>query len=140
MRGIFKILCLKRKGKRSKRVEERNRYGVEVCNEYRVLNEMLCGCERVVVNFLLCDFQAMQHQISHVATQLEAARLLTYNAVRLKEAGRPFIKEACMAKYFSSEVTDSLTHSLHPHLHNHVHYSTSAPGTTALGIINTLIT
>lgn len=47
----------------------------------------------------------MQHQISHVATQIEAARLLTYNAARMKEAGRPFIKEACMAKYFSAEVS-----------------------------------
>ena len=51
-----------------------------------------------------CVFQGLQHQISHVATQIEAARLLTYNAARLKEAGRPFIKEACMAKYFTSEV------------------------------------
>lgn len=50
----------------------------------------------------------MQHQIAHVATQLEAARLLTYNAARLKEAGRPFIKEACMAKYFASEVSARL--------------------------------
>lgn len=49
-------------------------------------------------------FQGMQHQIAHVATQIEAARLLTYNAARLKEAGRPFIKEACMAKYFCAEV------------------------------------
>ncbi|KAG8441535.1 hypothetical protein GDO86_007054 [Hymenochirus boettgeri] len=46
----------------------------------------------------------MQHQIAQVATQLEATRLLTYNAARLKEAGRPFKKEACMAKYYSSEV------------------------------------
>lgn len=50
-------------------------------------------------------FQGMQHQIAHVATQIEATRLLTYNAARLKEAGRPFIKEACMAKYFSAEVS-----------------------------------
>lgn len=50
-------------------------------------------------------FQGMQHQIAHVATQIEAARLLTYNAARLKEAGRPFIKEACMAKYFTAEVS-----------------------------------
>lgn len=46
----------------------------------------------------------MQHQISHIATQLECARLLVYNAARLKEAGKPFIKEAAMAKYFASEV------------------------------------
>lgn len=55
------------------------------------------------------DFQGMQHQISQVATQLEAARLLTYNAARLREAGRPFKKEACMAKYFSSEMASMTT-------------------------------
>lgn len=54
---------------------------------------------------VLFVFQGMQHQIAHVATQIEASRLLTYNAARLKEAGRPFIKEACMAKYFSAEVS-----------------------------------
>ncbi|ROI83838.1 Short/branched chain specific acyl-CoA dehydrogenase, mitochondrial [Anabarilius grahami] len=53
--------------------------------------------------------QGLQHQIAHVATQLEAARLLTYNAARLKEAGRPFIKEACMAKYFTAEVATLTT-------------------------------
>jgi short/branched chain acyl-CoA dehydrogenase len=46
----------------------------------------------------------MQHQISQIAIQLECARLLVYNAARLKEAGKPFIKEAAMAKYYSSEV------------------------------------
>ena len=44
----------------------------------------------------------MQHQIAQVATQIECARLLVYNAARLKEAGLPFVKEAAMAKYFSS--------------------------------------
>lgn len=44
----------------------------------------------------------MQHQIAKVATQIECARLLVYNAARLKEAGLPFIKQAAMAKYFSS--------------------------------------
>ncbi|KAE8590186.1 hypothetical protein XENTR_v10017974 [Xenopus tropicalis] len=60
--------------------------------------------QRVQFGKRIFDFQGMQHQISHVATQLEATRLLTYNAARLKEAGRDFKKEACMAKYFSSEV------------------------------------
>lgn len=60
--------------------------------------------QRIQFGKRIFDFQGMQHQISHVATQLEAARLLTYNAARLREAGRPFKKEACMAKYFSSEV------------------------------------
>jgi short/branched chain acyl-CoA dehydrogenase len=44
----------------------------------------------------------MQHQIAQVGTQIECARLLVYNAARLKEAGLPFVKEAAMAKYFSS--------------------------------------
>ena len=46
----------------------------------------------------------MQHQIAHVFTQLEAARLLVYNAARRKEAGLPFLREACMAKLYASEV------------------------------------
>uniref|UniRef100_A0A674HR49 Short/branched chain specific acyl-CoA dehydrogenase, mitochondrial n=1 Tax=Taeniopygia guttata TaxID=59729 RepID=A0A674HR49_TAEGU len=53
--------------------------------------------------------QGMQHQIAQVATQLEAARLLTYNAARLAEAGRPAIKEASMAKYFTAEVATLTT-------------------------------
>jgi len=46
----------------------------------------------------------MQHQIAHVATQIEACRLLVYNAARKKEAGEPFVKEAAMAKLYASEV------------------------------------
>jgi hypothetical protein len=45
--------------------------------------------------------------VAQVATQLEAARLLTYNAARLVVAGKPFIKEAAMAKYYASEVRKS---------------------------------
>ncbi|KAK4689677.1 short-chain 2-methylacyl-CoA dehydrogenase, partial [Tremellales sp. Uapishka_1] len=48
--------------------------------------------------------QGMGFQFAEVATEIEAARLLTYNAARLKEEGRPFTKEAAMAKYFSSVV------------------------------------
>jgi short-chain 2-methylacyl-CoA dehydrogenase len=44
----------------------------------------------------------MQHQIAEIATQIEAARLLVYNAARLREAGQPFVKQASMAKLFSS--------------------------------------
>ncbi|KAM4525339.1 short/branched chain specific acyl-CoA dehydrogenase, mitochondrial [Odontesthes bonariensis] len=65
--------------------------------------------QRVQFGKRIFDFQGMQHQIAHVATQIEAARLLTYNAARLKEAGRPFIKEACMAKYFTAEVASLTT-------------------------------
>nr|XP_025973920.1 short/branched chain specific acyl-CoA dehydrogenase, mitochondrial isoform X2 [Dromaius novaehollandiae] len=65
--------------------------------------------ERVQFGKSVFDFQGMQHQIAHVATQLEAARLLTYNAARLAAAGRPFIKEASMAKYYAAEVATLTT-------------------------------
>jgi len=57
----------------------------------------------------IARFQAVQFQIAELATQLEAARLLTYNAARLKDARLPFVKEAAMAKYFSSEVAEKVT-------------------------------
>ncbi|XP_067389566.1 short/branched chain specific acyl-CoA dehydrogenase, mitochondrial isoform X1 [Emydura macquarii macquarii] len=60
--------------------------------------------ERVQFGKSIFDFQGMQHQIAQVATQLEAARLLTYNAARRVEMGRSFIKEASMAKYYAAEV------------------------------------
>ena len=46
----------------------------------------------------------MQHQIASLATEIEAARLLTYNAARLRDANLPFVKEAAMAKLYASEV------------------------------------
>ncbi|CAF1171470.1 unnamed protein product, partial [Adineta steineri] len=50
------------------------------------------------------DFQGMQHQIASLATEIEAARLLTYNAARLRDAKLPFVKQAAMAKLYASEV------------------------------------
>ena len=54
----------------------------------------------------IADFQAIQFQLAHLATEVEAARLMTYNAARLKDAGLPFLKEAAMAKYFCSQVAE----------------------------------
>jgi butyryl-CoA dehydrogenase/short/branched chain acyl-CoA dehydrogenase len=54
----------------------------------------------------LADFQAMQFQLAEMATEIEAARLLVYNAARLKDAGHEFLKEAAMAKYFASHVAE----------------------------------
>nr|XP_045217643.1 short/branched chain specific acyl-CoA dehydrogenase, mitochondrial isoform X3 [Macaca fascicularis] len=65
--------------------------------------------ERMQFGKRLFDFQGLQHQVAHMATQLEAARLLTYNAARLLEAGKPFIKEASMAKYYASEIAGQTT-------------------------------
>lgn len=53
---------------------------------------------------MLRVFQSMQHQVAHVMTQIEAARLLVYNAARMKDAGQNVVKEAAMAKYFCGEV------------------------------------
>jgi hypothetical protein len=52
------------------------------------------------------DFQGMEHQYAQVAMEIEAARLLTYNAARMKEAGVPFVKEAAMAKLYASQVAE----------------------------------
>jgi alkylation response protein AidB-like acyl-CoA dehydrogenase len=60
--------------------------------------------ERKQFGTRLCDFQGMQFQFADLATEIESARLLVYNAARLKDAGRPFLKEAAMAKLKSSIV------------------------------------
>ncbi len=52
------------------------------------------------------QFQAIQFQIAHLATDIEAARLMVYNAARLKDSGGSFLKEAAMAKYFASQVAE----------------------------------
>ena len=54
----------------------------------------------------IAEFQAIQFQLARLATDVEAARLMTYNAARLKDAGLPFLKEAAMAKYFCSQVAE----------------------------------
>jgi len=54
----------------------------------------------------IADFQGIQFQLARLATEVEAARLMTYNAARLKDAGQPFVKEAAMAKYFCSQVAE----------------------------------
>jgi short/branched chain acyl-CoA dehydrogenase len=57
----------------------------------------------------ISKFQAVQFQIAQLATELEAARLLTYNAARLKDAKLGFVKEAAMAKYFASQAAERVT-------------------------------
>ena len=54
----------------------------------------------------IIGFQGLEFQYAQVATELEAARLMVYNAARLKDAGQPFVKEAAMAKLFSSQVAE----------------------------------
>ncbi|HMH11556.1 MAG TPA: acyl-CoA dehydrogenase [Edaphobacter sp.] len=54
----------------------------------------------------IVEFQAMQFQLAEMATDIEAARLLVYNAARLKDAKLDFLKEAAMCKYFASQVAE----------------------------------
>jgi butyryl-CoA dehydrogenase/short/branched chain acyl-CoA dehydrogenase len=57
----------------------------------------------------IADFQAIQFQLADMATGIEAARLLTYNAARLRDSGAPFIKEAAMSKLASSRMAEHVT-------------------------------
>ncbi len=57
----------------------------------------------------LVDFQGVQFQLARMATDVEASRLLVYNAARLRDAGTPFLTEAAMCKLFSSEAAERVT-------------------------------
>src|SRR5450631_1475621 len=54
------------------------------------------------------EFQGVQFDLARMAIQVEAARLLVYNAARLRDAGLPFLTEAAMAKYYSSEIAEQV--------------------------------
>lgn len=54
------------------------------------------------------EFQGVQFNLAEMAVQVEAARLMVYNAARLRDAGMPFVAEAAMAKYFSSQIAESV--------------------------------
>jgi alkylation response protein AidB-like acyl-CoA dehydrogenase len=57
----------------------------------------------------IADFQGVQFQLARAATDVEAARLMVYNAARLRDGGQPFLKEAAMCKLFSSEVAERVS-------------------------------
>ncbi len=57
----------------------------------------------------LSEFQGIQFQVAQAATELEAARLMVYNAARLKDAGQDIAREGAMAKLYSSQVAERVT-------------------------------
>jgi alkylation response protein AidB-like acyl-CoA dehydrogenase len=65
--------------------------------------------ERKQFGKTISDFQGVQFQIAQMATEIEAARLMVYNAARMKDAGVPFVKEAAMTKLFCSQVAERVT-------------------------------
>ncbi|GBG25190.1 Short/branched chain specific acyl-CoA dehydrogenase, mitochondrial [Hondaea fermentalgiana] len=96
------------------------KYAIEILNEGRIGIAAQClgmaqGAfdatlpylhERKQFGSFIGDFQAMQHQVAQCAVEIEAARLLTYNAARKKMNGENFTKEAAMAKYYASGVAE----------------------------------
>jgi alkylation response protein AidB-like acyl-CoA dehydrogenase len=82
--------------------------------------------ERKQFGTRLADFQAIQFQLAQASTELEAARLLVYNAARLKDSGQPFTREAAAAKLFASQVCERIT-SLCVELHGGYGYTKDYP-------------
>jgi len=64
--------------------------------------------ERKQFGKTIAEFQGVQFELAKMAIEVEAARLLTYNAARLRDAGRPFLAEAAIAKYYSSEIAEKV--------------------------------
>ena len=104
--------------------EEGNGYkvAIETLNEGRIgIGAQMVGLAQGVFDFGLhyskerqqfgkpvSSFQGMQFQLAQAATELEAARLMVYNAARLKEAGKSFTKESAMAKLYSSQLAQKI--------------------------------
>ncbi len=65
--------------------------------------------ERKQFGKALAEFQGIQFQVAQAATELEAARLMVYNAARLKDAGRDIAREGAMAKLYSSQMAERVT-------------------------------
>ncbi|CAM9561977.1 unnamed protein product [Discosporangium mesarthrocarpum] len=96
------------------------KYAIEILNEGRIgigaqMVGLSRGCmdstmpylfERSQFGQLVGDFQGMQHQYAQIATEIEAASALYRSSARLKEAGKPFVKEAAMTKLYTSQVAE----------------------------------
>lgn len=65
--------------------------------------------ERKQFGKAISDFQGVQFQLAQMATEIEAARMMVYNAARMKDAGMNFVKEAAMVKLFASQVAERVT-------------------------------
>ena len=82
--------------------------------------------ERTQFGRAVSEFQAVQFQLAQAATEIEAARLMTWNAARLRDAGRPFLTEGAMAKLYSSQMAERVT-SLAVQLFGGVGYTKDYP-------------
>jgi short-chain 2-methylacyl-CoA dehydrogenase len=64
--------------------------------------------ERKQFGKAIAEFQGVQFDLAEMAIDVEAARLMVYNAARLRDAGMPFVTEAAMCKYFASQVAEKV--------------------------------
>jgi alkylation response protein AidB-like acyl-CoA dehydrogenase len=94
------------------RVPKQNVLG-EVGKGYKIaietLNEGRIGIGAQMVGTAQGALDDVQFELAEMATQVEAARLMVYNAARLRDAKQPFVHQAAMAKLFSSEVAERVT-------------------------------
>lgn len=95
---------------------------IETLNEGRIgigaqMIGIAQGAYEATVNYIkgreqfgkkISDFQGVQFQLAEMRVQLEAARLLVYNAARLKDSGQNFVKEAAIAKYYASKAAEKI--------------------------------
>jgi butyryl-CoA dehydrogenase/short/branched chain acyl-CoA dehydrogenase len=65
--------------------------------------------ERTAFGKPICSFQGVQFPLAEMAAELEAARLMVYNAARMKDAGKSFVSTAAKTKYFTSVVAERIT-------------------------------
>ena len=98
------------------------KYAIETLNEGRIgIGAQMVGIaqgafdagvqyckERIQFGKAIANFQGVQFQLADAATKLEAARLLVYNAARMKDAGMPFLKQAAMAKLYASQAAQEI--------------------------------
>ncbi|KAL1525603.1 hypothetical protein AB1Y20_020457 [Prymnesium parvum] len=96
------------------------KYAIEILNEGRIgIGAQMVGLaqgaldrclpylhERKQFGRAIADFQGVQHQVAQLATELQAARLLVYNAARMKERGQRVVQDAAMAKLFCAQVAE----------------------------------
>lgn len=115
--------CIVPKGNVLGEVGKGYKYAIETLNEGRIgIGAQMLGVaagaleygmkyakERSQFGKRIADFQAIQFQIAELAIEIEAARLMVYNAARLRDAGQPFVKEAAMTKWFTSQVAEKVT-------------------------------
>ena len=104
-------------------VEKGYQVAIEILNEGRIgIGAQMIGVaagalecaveyskERHAFGKPISSFQGIQFPLADMDTELQAARLMVYNAARLRDAGRNFVKEAAMAKYFSSVMAEKVT-------------------------------